>query len=1120
MPPRDAASAHVQAVGAGTWKQKAWSFGLILASAVSGATAAAADGHSAMPSPLRPDGPATPPDSHWVSGRSTPSSLADIDMSTAPAWASPTMALATATTARQLALQLRGGITRDQARAESRESLYEAYALLHALAKDFKKPIDAPAVLVVGHQTAGKSALVEALMGFQFNQVGGGTKTRRPVALNMKYNPACSQPACFLTNDEGFESRMSLAEIQDYIENENKRLEADPMRCFDHREINIRVEYRYCPNMIVIDTPGLISATKARGGGHHSANAQERALAQAAKEAENLVLNKMKCQEYIILCIEDSTDWKHASTRALVMQADPTLSRTVMVNTKLDTKLLQFGVAEDIQEFIEAPLMQKLYPKMLGGPFYTSVPCGRVGSSSTSEFRNNDEFVNNLRRRERADKAVLNSKLGISNAKPLLPRVGVRKLRSFLERRVEDCYRRNVASIVPLLQNELHETELQRSAAVTELESLSIDSLKKNANMFREHFARALAATIQGTISAPPGIYGETLESEQLRGGSFLGSVGETAGLSAEQWDIIVDRDVGNANARLFGGAQYHRALREFAIATQHMGLPEVTDDEIANAGGMNDVHDGTNFMRAACVIAVEKAQASFEPLLDALRIRTLHIMKRLYPVTEYMLENQGLGLQGSQNQAFTEVVHRIYEKFVDDTMAVCLERCKDDLRGMTRFVTWDLKERGSIAVQNSLPTTEMVEIYALAVKDRREKDGSKKKKGLEASKERAVITTQEEIDLDQAAVMQRRDSRDLLHLMEEVTCMRDTNRTCAVVSALVRHIVTAWRTSFAQNVAMKFNCFFLLPFLDEFPFILRTELDKLYDGDMSHLFDMREARAELERRVRDIELETKSNKKLQSKFEWLNTQLSASKSWETADTDAYPTATVMEEPLPEAEEGEVEEETPDDDSDADDGGAPFDDDVDFDGGEWGDTDLDFDDSDEISINHVKEKEKEGARKEVGKMKVEMEKEMEKEFFRGKNRRDHAYSNARKEVEEEKAYRREAAAAVTAATAAADYSNALDGAAEIDDELALLERQLDRIGTDWEDYEEEGEEDVHVHDINAKASFRAGSLPPARDEKAPNEGPATWQQGPIHREQHSRSIFRGRRNRNQKNQRN
>jgi hypothetical protein len=35
--------------------------------------------------------------------------------------------------------------------------LYEAYNDLHALAQDFEKPFDAPAILVVGHQTDGKS---------------------------------------------------------------------------------------------------------------------------------------------------------------------------------------------------------------------------------------------------------------------------------------------------------------------------------------------------------------------------------------------------------------------------------------------------------------------------------------------------------------------------------------------------------------------------------------------------------------------------------------------------------------------------------------------------------------------------------------------------------------------------------------------------------------------------------------------------------------------------------------------------------------------------------------------------------------------------------------------------
>jgi ABC-type transport system involved in cytochrome bd biosynthesis fused ATPase/permease subunit len=103
---------------------------------------------------------------------------------------------------------------KEKSLAKEREQLYEAYNMLHSLAQDFHKPFDAPAVIVVGHQTSGKSALIEALMGFQFNQVGGGTKTRRPIALRMQYNPNCLQPLCFLTLENGKEEQRSLADIQ------------------------------------------------------------------------------------------------------------------------------------------------------------------------------------------------------------------------------------------------------------------------------------------------------------------------------------------------------------------------------------------------------------------------------------------------------------------------------------------------------------------------------------------------------------------------------------------------------------------------------------------------------------------------------------------------------------------------------------------------------------------------------------------------------------------------------------------------------------------------------------------------------------------------------------------
>jgi hypothetical protein len=103
-------------------------------------------------------------------------------------------------------------------------------------------------------------------------------------------------------------------------------------------------------------------------------------------------------------------------------------------------------------------------------------------------------------------------------------------------------------------------------------------------------------------------------------------------------WDRLVDVEVGNRHHRLYGGSQYHRAIREFNLAAKCLRMPAISEDEIANAAGMGETHDGVNFLHAACTIALEKARVSFEPLLGALERRMTHVMERLCPVTEYML--------------------------------------------------------------------------------------------------------------------------------------------------------------------------------------------------------------------------------------------------------------------------------------------------------------------------------------------------------------------------------------------------------------------------------------------------------------------------------------------------
>lgn len=111
--------------------------------------------------------------------------------------------------------------------------------------------------------------------------------------------------------------------------------------------------------------------------------------------------------------------------------------------------------------------------------------------------------------------------------------------------------------------------------------------------------------------------------------------------VSERTWERLLQSEVGNVQHKLYGGAQYHRVLREFNLATRCLRLPTITEDEIANAAGIGETHDGVNFLRAACVIALEKAQISFDPLLDSLRLRISHIMGRLCPVGEYMIRQK-----------------------------------------------------------------------------------------------------------------------------------------------------------------------------------------------------------------------------------------------------------------------------------------------------------------------------------------------------------------------------------------------------------------------------------------------------------------------------------------------
>ncbi|KAL5704505.1 ARP2/3 actin-organizing complex subunit Arc5 [Ranunculus cassubicifolius] len=729
---------------------------------------------------------------------------------------------------------------------ESHSSLYEAYNELHGLAQEFSTPFDAPAILVVGHQTDGKSALVEALMGFQFNHVGGGTKTRRPITLHMKYDPDSEVPVCRLVSDSDptVAVEKSLQEIQAYIEDENMRLEKEPCQ-FSSKEIIIRVEYKYCPNLTIIDTPGLTAPTPGR---------RNRSLQGQARSVESLVRAKMLHKEFIILCLEDCSDWSNATTRRVVMQVDPELSRTVIVSTKLDTKIPQFARSSDVEVFLRPPA-STLDGCMLGdSPFFTSVPSGRVGSGRESVYRSNDEFKQAISSREVEDIASLEEKLNRTLSKEERSRIGLSSLRLFLEELLQKRYLDSVPLIIPLLEKEHRSTSRKLNELNEELSNLDEAKLKEKGRIFHDAFLTKLSLLLKGSVVAPPDKFGETLQDERVNGGAFTANDGQ-------QFPYKL---IPNAGMRLYGGAQYHRAMAEFRFVVGATKCPPITREEIVNACGVEDIHDGTNYSRTACVIAVAKARDTFEPFLHQLGFRLLHILKRLLPISVYLLKKEGDYLSG--HEVFLQRVESAFNNFSESTEKSCREKCMEDLVSTTRYVTWSLHNKNRAGLRQFLdsfagPEQSSPEPSSGPVsndKSRSDVKLSNLASGIEASTSETRL-----VDLLDTTLWNRR----LAPSSERI------------VYALVQQIFHGIREYFLASAELKFNCFLLMPVVDKLPLLLREDLDKAFESDLDNVFDITHLRHSLGQQKREMEIELKRIQRLKEKFKKIHEQLSSVRS-------------------------------------------------------------------------------------------------------------------------------------------------------------------------------------------------------------------------------------------------
>jgi hypothetical protein len=142
-----------------------------------------------------------------------------------------------------------------------------------------------------------------------------------------------------------------------------------------------------------------------------------------------------------------------------------------------------------------------------------------------------------------------------------------------------------------------------------------------------------ISALLQGSSLLDPSVFGMTTAEER----SYLGY---------SAWPgIPANIRPPNASLKLYGGAAFERCLHEFQKAADHLDVPRVARDKVANvllahrgvsAGAMGD--------QVAQQIACGMASSMLLPLLDAACERLARMLRRVFDIAKLSLDAQSGG--------------------------------------------------------------------------------------------------------------------------------------------------------------------------------------------------------------------------------------------------------------------------------------------------------------------------------------------------------------------------------------------------------------------------------------------------------------------------------------------
>ena len=426
-----------------------------------------------------------------------------------------------------------------------------------------------PQFILIGKQSVGKSRLVEALAGEQFNFVSGTLGSRRPTVLEFRNVPNQEGSKWYVIDPKTHKwAHRPLLDVMHIIGDAHESLGAN----VTDDPVYVRLESPLCVDMQVVDLPGFRDF------------ALDNEKQKLADKIEALVMRFMQDERNVMLCVEESGDAANLATLTRCKRLDPYFSRTVLIRNKLD-KYYKDLTAENINNWLHGfgDLPDSLRKFCLTLPHWKDNDPPPMPFAELREAMNQQD-IGELKLKGASEK--------------YLPTIGFTNFAKYMEQRIEVMFVSAIGPVLKKLRDMKGETVQKEKEMRDEIDNTNPAQIASTIRDVGMSFSHSLNHVMEGFVRSDAGRV--TLEDELRAFHAYhtaLGSNHEILLLPSEDFptlDAYVDflrndMKVPAFDVEVNGGAQFRRLMFEVEVFLRFSEIGvETTKKDVVQARGVS----------------------------------------------------------------------------------------------------------------------------------------------------------------------------------------------------------------------------------------------------------------------------------------------------------------------------------------------------------------------------------------------------------------------------------------------------------------------------------------------------------------------------------------------------